>query len=166
MARREASFVSVSARWAAVPPATTVDAISELRRASSASTEVTRTGIPPWASMRAYWPAPAAAISCHTCAVCASSAALDGLDHDPLLARLAHVPPIVEAVLVVEVRRRVADEHDHAQAAAGGPGEAMHGVVQGGGDVLRPVAAPAGRSSARRPETSSMSRVKSCVRVT
>ncbi len=73
MARRDASLVSVSARWAAVPPATTVDAISELRRASSPSTEVTRTGIPPWASMRAYSPAPADAISRHTCPVCASS---------------------------------------------------------------------------------------------
>ena len=37
----------------AVPPATTVAESSRLRRASSSSTGVTRTGIPPWASIRA-----------------------------------------------------------------------------------------------------------------
>ena len=53
MALRAASRVAAWACSRAVPPATTVAESSPLRRASSSSTGVTRTGIPPWASIRA-----------------------------------------------------------------------------------------------------------------
>ena len=160
MALRAASFVSVSRRSAALPPATTVDAISALSRASSASADVTRTGMPPWPSIWAYWPAPRRDLVPHPRGL-GVPAALDRLHHDPALARLADVTPVVESVLVVHVRRRVPHEHDHAQRIAGRPGEPMDGVVHGRGHVLGAVAAAFRPELGEMANTSSMSPVKS-----